>query len=136
MHTIACGLKFRKLWPMYICRKKNIEKMYNCGRFVEIAPTLLLWTSYLRGQSMRTISYNIEYPTTIDFTIPSTFPMEGSATSISLPPKAIACGDCIGDCIRDPCFFCSPRNAWTTEETWISNTISNTISLTYCIIIA
>jgi hypothetical protein len=32
--------------------------------------------------------------------------------------------DPIGDCIRDPCFFCSPRSAWTTEETWISNTIS------------
>jgi hypothetical protein len=27
------------------------------------------------------------------------------------------------DCIGYPCFFCSPRNAWATEETWISNTI-------------
>jgi hypothetical protein len=23
--------------------------------------------------------------------------------------------------IGDPCFFCSPRNSWATEETWISN---------------
>jgi hypothetical protein len=30
----------------------------------------------------------------------------------------------IEDCIGYPCFFCSPRNAWATEETWISNTIS------------
>jgi hypothetical protein len=37
-------------------------------------------------------------------------------------------GDCIGDflrlnhgdCIGDPCFLCSPRNAWATEETWIT----------------
>jgi hypothetical protein len=27
--------------------------------------------------------------------------------------------------IGDPCFFCSPHNVWATEETWISNTISN-----------
>ena len=28
------------------------------------------------------------------------------------------------DCIGDQCFFCSPRIAWATEETLISNTIS------------
>jgi hypothetical protein len=33
-----------------------------------------------------------------------------------------------GDRIRDPCFFCSPRSAWATEETWISNTIPNIYS--------
>jgi hypothetical protein len=31
-----------------------------------------------------------------------------------------------GDCIVDECLFCSPRNAWVTEETFIYNTISFT----------
>jgi hypothetical protein len=41
---------------------------------------------------------------------------------------------CFGDCtvvstsIGDQCFFCSPRTAWTTEETLISNTIASLLS--------
>jgi hypothetical protein len=51
----------------------------------------------------------------------------GSLNKGSLKESGDYIGDCIRDCIGDrigdPCFFCSPRTAWTTEETWISNTI-------------